>query len=346
MLAPASDAAAAQRGVLATVLEKLANSMYRVEVAGQTYRIPLPDLPSLVVGDQLLLQSDGAEELATEAGGNVLGALEPETAASAVATAANSAPAATANPSASTRLSEVAVWVARALNDTPSGTPAAVRGAVPLLPAPTPHAAEIGQAVQHAIAKSGLFYESHVAAWAIQRYPQQALAHEPQAHAAAIMNAMRATALPAAMVDAPATDATTLSTPAPHADITTQALPPLVREQLHALEARSLIWQGELWPGQPASIEIAEDDRRHASQQEPDTAAPAWRARLRLALPQLGGIDMSLALDADRLRVLIGSEQAGTASALRTALPDLTNVMQRRQLVVDSIEIKHEPAGR
>jgi flagellar hook-length control protein FliK len=137
-----------------------------------------------------------------------------------------------------------------------------------------------------------------------------------------------------------------LSTPAPHADITTQALPPLVREQLHALEARSLIWQGELWPGQPASIEIAENDRRHASQQEPDTAAPAWRARLRLALPQLGGIDMSLALDADRLRVLIGSEQAGTASALRTALPDLTNVMQRRQLVVDSIEIKHEPAGR
>jgi hypothetical protein len=223
-----------------------------------------------------------------------------------------------------------------ALARLPGGEP--IRPAAPLAP-PAAAPEVIARALQYSIAASGVFYESHLARWALQRHPEGALRQEPQA-------AWPSPAAPATPVAAQAdVDAGAQAMPLPNAPSTpapaaaagaADAAPLLVRQQLEVLETGQILWRGDLWPGQPAAIEIGEDEANRESGQ-----APVWRTRLALTLPGLGAIEARLALAGQRIHLHLVAGDAQSESALREALPELAAALSARALDVAPVVVDH-----
>lgn len=247
------------------------------------------------------------------------------------APAANGDPAASENAALSLRLSAVA----RLLVDAAAaghGTAPAISPSAPLLPQPPPAAAELALALQRSIMDSGLFYESHLAQWTLQQYPQQQLQSEPQA---------QWHGLPAAVSTA-VDPGTTASVQQPNT--TMQPLPDhaasLLRLQLQTLVAQQIGWHGELWPGQPASIHIANDSpAAHAGIEK------TWRMRLELTLPLLGTVNATIALTGQHLDVALRSDTGESAERLRATAPSLATALDARAFDVAAIRIEHGDAS-
>jgi hypothetical protein len=92
----------------------------------------------------------------------------------------------------------------------------------------------------------------------------------------------------------------------------------LVGRQLEALETRTIVWSGLPWPGQHASIEIGEDERRSQHDDANDASAESsWRTRITMTFPELGTVEAMLALRGDAIEVRL---VAGEAAQSRLAL--------------------------
>lgn len=195
----------------------------------------------------------------------------------------------------------------------------------------------VAKALQHAIVVSGVFYESHLGRWALQSHPETALRLEPQASwpapsaAVAPLGEPEALALPNAAAP-PATPVAANAAGVP------DAAPAMVRQQLDVLETGQILWRGDLWPGQPAAIDIAEDDAGRAAGQP-----PVWRTRLALTLPGLGAIEARLALSGQRIHLHLLAVDPQSEAALRAALPELAAALTARALEVAPVMIDHGP---
>lgn len=233
-------------------------------------------------------------------------------------------------PSASLELSPTAQWLRSLL---PAGTAPArapsIRVTEPLLDAPPKDAQGLAQALRSSIAQSGLFYESHLADWVVQRYPEALLRREPQA-------AWNDGA--AAHADAPTEAAAgPASTVAPlhvldDGHLTTVDL---MRAQLQALESRQLSWQGELWPGQHASLTITDEGASGG-----DAYAPAWRTQVTLHLPELGRVDVELRLSGGALVLDVAAPSLRSVELLREAGADLVSSLEAHTLGGASVGIR------
>lgn len=269
-------------------------------------------------------------------------------AAPAPAPTAATLPTSAAQPgAASLRLSGAAQLI-DVLARLPGGDP--IRGAAPLAPAaPTPEALATGLA--QSIARSGVFYESHLANWALQRLPEAQLRLEPQAAWPApppqtgADSDVRAVPL-AAQIGSPepatAPTSATAAAPAPGPPPATipDGAPALVRQQLDVLETGQVLWRGDVWPGQPAEIEIAEERAGTA----PD-ALPVWRTRLVLTLPALGGVEASLALAGNRLQVGFTVAERDSAPLLAAELPALVDALSARAFDVAPVALRETDRG-
>ncbi len=256
-------------------------------------------------------------------------------------------PVATEPAAASLRLSGAAQLI-DVLARLPGGEP--IRATTPLATAaPTPEALATGLA--QSIARSGVFYESHLASWALQRLPEAQLRLEPQASwPAAPPQVAGEREPPAATVVAPMVGSepevmstTTVSTaPAtsPLPATVPDAAPPLVRQQLDVLETGQVLWRGDVWPGQPAQIEIAEDRGSTA----PD-ALPVWRTRLVLALPALGGVEANLALAGNRLQLSFAVTQQDSAAVLAAEIKVLVGALSARAFEVAPVVMRDADRG-
>jgi hypothetical protein len=171
----------------------------------------------------------------------------------------------------------------------------AVAARAPVLAAPSQDAAAIAPALRQALAKSGLFYESHVAEWAQGQRPLAELAAEPQ------------------MQLRPANPAE------PEAA-------QMINLQLAAHEQGQVAWQGLLWPGQPMQWEISRDaPHREPSRDGGDEAAPTWQSRLRLSMPGMGDIGATIVLSGDRVAMRIEPAQADAAALLQAHAQQLVD---------------------
>jgi hypothetical protein len=240
---------------------------------------------------------------------------------------------------ASLRLSTVALAIDQLVRR-PGGEP--VRPAGALGPAPAaPDAPEaIARALQRSIANSGVFYESHLAEWTLQRHSVANLQQEPQATWPLAGTGGTGAALTAALpLEGPAA-ALAPSTPptSPSLAPLPDSAPALVRQQLDVLETGQILWRGDLWPGQHAAIEITEDQEAR----EPGMA-PVWRTRLALSLPGLGGIEARIALSGNRLQLHIDTQDPASGPWLREALPVLVAALSARALDVAPVVIRDEP---
>ena len=225
-----------------------------------------------------------------------------------------------------------------------SGPPASLLPLLPSepqveLPAQPLPAQQLAAALRTGLEHSGLFYESHLAAWTRGQRTIAELQREPQAQWRA----------PAAAAAEPAggrnpepvdvsrgalsfaregrSDATRAAASNDPVHARAYVLPdearPMLRQQLEALEARQVAWQGQVWPGQRASLTITEDRSEDIPQEGDRAHEPAWRTTLDLVLAQLGGIHAELVACGDTLRISIGAPQPDSARLLQSGLPAL-----------------------
>jgi hypothetical protein len=202
-------------------------------------------------------------------------------------------------------------------NDEPPG--AVIRPAKPLLAGPPLAPDALAGALQASIARSGLFYESHLADWALANYPRPELDQEPQSALAA---------QPAA--------ADANGTPAPA--LPPETTQPLIRHQLDALATGHFGWEGEAWPGQHVALVIEGDPAQR------DAPEPPWRTRLRLDLPRLGRVDIDIALHGRSLALSVRPAAAAAANALDGRVDELASALRAREFLLSPPSVRHATA--
>lgn len=222
--------------------------------------------------------------------------------------------------STQTQLSAAARTLADILLKHPE-LPPVLKAVTPLLAAASKEPAHVAQALQRGIGESGLFYESHVARWFAGKLPLSTLAREPQMRGwqpmmqqpLGVAAAGLATKEVAPSAEPEGTDRlSVMPSKASAQDVDEVELerarqqPPLtqelrhsvVRHQLEMLVTPQVRWEGEIWPGWWAAIQLqgppdhphqAEADR-DAQQSSDDEQTGAWSLRVDTHLPQHGDI--------------------------------------------------------
>jgi hypothetical protein len=115
---------------------------------------------------------------------------------------------------------------------------------------------------------------------------------------------------------------------------------PIVQQQLDGLANQNFAWQGQVWPGQQMRWEIGEnlDDSRSSSTDE----IQRWQTRLKLSLPLLGDIDVSLNLKAGgevSIAVTAGSESS--EARLRDEAVQLRQQFEAAGLNLAELQVVH-----
>ncbi len=145
--------------------------------------------------------------------------------------------------------------------------------------------------------------------------------------------------LPLAADERPLEAATSRAAPSSPAAIPAD-LTPLVQQQLDALATQTYAWQGQIWPGQLMQWEIEEQSgERHTD----DESGARWQTRLRLQLPQLGGIEAHLTLrPGGEIGVALSAEQPPSEQRLESAAPRLREQLADAGLRLTQFTVKHD----
>jgi len=201
----------------------------------------------------------------------------------------------------------------------------ALLAAAPQEPATT---AALAARLGGALAQSGLFYESHQARWLAGQIDTAALRREPQGQlptgeTLASVVRTRLEGAPESPAGAPAAGTRALAEQA--APIPERILP-LVHQQLDAIASHTMVWQGQVWPGQTMEWEIEDPgpDPRSAE----DEPEPYWNTTLRLSLPSLGGVEARLHLTPAGVAVRMIADREATREALDAARDRLADALE------------------
>jgi hypothetical protein len=305
-VAPTLDKLAVGQELKGMVQTEISEGLFKVQVAGQTLQMRLPgDIKS---GDAIKLQVVSLQPRITFsmlASTNPLST--PEQIGSAARLLANLADQPLERPAVQ-QLGDKAVW------------PAAEQ-------APDPK--KLAGALQEALGKSGLFYESHKAQWIRGERSTNQLLEEPQ-------NMLTGKNLPSSPVNlTQEIDNSPLVQAQANASIAAKAsddtsppiakeLIPLVQQQLHTLEQHHMVWLGQVWPGQQMQWEI-QGEHKHERQQPNERQ---WSTEMELALPKLGGIQAHLMLAEGGLRLTLRAADSTTVDLFNRSLPGLKNSLE------------------
>lgn len=272
-----------------------------VEVAGQTVTMRLPHPAK--AGDMLQLRFAGHMPQAVFV-------LEPPGAG------AKDAP----------QLSQTARMLSEIMQQVPGrNAPPTLVPPGPLLGQPTTQVAELALALRNALVRSGLFYESHLANWAVGLDDLDGLRQEPQNRLAA-----------QAQVTPNAADNTA---PKP-----LNPMHALLSQQLQVLESPQFIWRGELWPGQELEWLMRREtdpDAQHAAAGASEHAF-GWDSHLKLTLPQLGTVNVHIKLDPQgAFNIKMVPEQAETEPLLQRNQGQLIEQMAVAGCTLQALTVKH-----
>ncbi len=228
------------------------------------------------------------------------------------------------------QLSQTARMLSDIMQRVPERTPPTVAPPAPLLPQPAADSAALGLALRTALVRSGLFYESHLANWAIGQDSLDGLMREPQNRLAA-----EATQLAVASPDSTQKSANPLHT--------------LLTQQLQVLESPQFVWRGELWPGQTLEWQLRRDtdapDDAPARAAAP-AAAAAWESHLKFSLPTLGTVNVHIRLDARQsFSIRVVPEAAATLPVLQADQAGLTGRLEAAGCKVQAFEVAQDAAA-
>lgn len=198
-----------------------------------------------------------------------------------------------------------------------------VSSPAPLMAKAGAPADQMAGALQNAITYSGVFYESHVSAWAAGQRPAEELMKEPQAQVARQTNG----------------DINLLST----TDPAQSQIGQIVNLQLSALEQQRLVWHGEVWPGQQMEWEIARDHSGEKPQgRDDEPAPPTWHSVVRFNFAHLGSVSASIRLIGEQIHVQVKADNETAAAALRGNTTLFSDAMSAAGTSLDSLIVKHD----
>jgi hypothetical protein len=267
------------------------NGVGQVEIAGQTIEVELPH--AAAVGESIRLQFTGRNPL-------------PQFIAETTDAAATD----------NALFSPTARMLSEVVQNLPQRTLPTLAPTTPLLTA----AAEPGQvasALQNAVVRSGLFYESHLADWVVGRDSLDGLMQEPQNRLLAII----------------ATESTQPQAGNP--------LHALLTQQLQVLETPAFVWKGELWPGQHLEWQVLrEQTDERAAHLATDDTPPGWQSQLKLTLPRLGALTVTLRLDRNSTLKLDVTTTSSTASLLQQHQSQLAERLTAAGCTLASIKVQ------
>jgi hypothetical protein len=154
-----------------------------------------------------------------------------------------------------------------------------------------------------------------------------------------------------APADQPA-EATTTATPAnkhPATEVDAAPLPKtmsgesvhMINLQLNTLEQQRVVWQGELWPGQPIEWEISEE-LPHGKKTEAEPEERAWQSIVRFDMPVLGAVSASVRLTGQKLQIQVRAANEATASLLRTHGDALSSALDAAGSPLELLTVKRD----
>jgi hypothetical protein len=232
-----------------------------------------------------------------------------------------------------------------------------LNGNLPVAEAPPGNARDILPLLKEAIAKSGMFYESHQAEWIEGRLPRTELLREPQgklspstlaenpavpASRTIVLTGTQAERPPpfvpvAESVSASVQKAAGEASPQTAGQIVAAQLQNIVHQQLEALANQTFVWHGQVWPGQDMRWEIEEDGKN--SRDEDEGAAQDWRTRLDLSFPVLGGISAKLRLHDARVSLALYVNNEASLGVMRAEAETLRQRLEDAGLALASLGI-------
>jgi flagellar hook-length control protein FliK len=223
-----------------------------------------------------------------------------------------------------------------------AGETAATPAQGPVFAGQPPRSAEAAPMLQAALGLSGLFYESHLAQWQTGTRSLAQIRAEPQGKLPPIETGGTASA----ESDSTTEEALSLTHVASDSSEPAAGSPsparaesfPIIRNQLSALETGQLLWQGQVWQGQ--SMEWTIDD---ATQGDCEHGAHKWHTHIKITLPSLGEVHVSVDLAAQTLDLRIVADTAGHVALLRRHLPALVTSLSNSNLTLASLLVDHEP---
>ena len=301
----------------ASVVEKISEAMFKVQVAGQTLQMRLPG--NIQIGDTIRLQVISTQPRITfsmVASTNPLST--PEQIGSAARMLSNLAERPLERPIIQ-QLGNKAVWQAEQAN---------------------PDTRLLAGALRESLGKSGLFYESHQAQWIRGERSTNQLLEEPQnvltgkslppsasnQQAAPSFPGFQKTQEPLRGTDMPAFDSGSKQAASTSSDVAlpvAKELLHLVQQQLHTLENHHLVWLGQIWPGQQMQWEIQGEPEHQARQQD----ERQWSTEIELALPRLGDVHARLVFAESGLRLTLHAADSTTVELFNRALPALKDTL-------------------
>ncbi|MBE0621508.1 MAG: flagellar hook-length control protein FliK [Burkholderiales bacterium] len=222
--------------------------------------------------------------------------------------------------------------------------PVAASATAPLMAAPPADGAQLAIALARTLAGSGLFYESHQAAWVAGKLDLAQIRQEPQARLTQSAPARAAdTAAAAAAAELPAAGTARLQQSSVQQTIHPHTVP-LVQQQLAALDAGKVMMQLEIWPKQWMQWEIEEQQSGTGREADADTPQ-SWNTELRLQLPLLGELKAALSIAGDGVRIRLETANASSAALLREHSASLQTALAAAGVPPAGIAIaQHEQA--
>ena len=210
----------------------------------------------------------------------------------------------------------------------------------PLLEQPTTNPAVVAFALRNALVRSGLFYESHLANWAVGQDNLDGLMQEPQNRLAAAETAHTAANPAVTLAQAHAGEAV--------AEKPLNPLHALLSQQLQVLESPQFVWRGDVWPGQPLEWQLrqeADPEHGHAPTGDGDTGR-SWESRLKLTLPQLGTLTVHIKLDAQQaFSIRVVPEQPGVEALLQQNQSRLAEQLVTAGCTLHSLAVQRDDAA-
>lgn len=207
-----------------------------------------------------------------------------------------------------------------------------------LLGQPTADPTVLALALRTALVRSGLFYESHLANWAVGQDSLDNLMQEPQ-NKLASAEAARAAANPLALLDSADASAAKPLNPI-HA---------LLSQQLQVLESPAFAWRGEVWPGQPLEWQLrheADHAQNRPATGSADENGSGWDSKLKLTLPLLGAVTVHIRLDANQaFSIRMVPEQPETEPLLRHNQGRLAEQLNAAGCTLQTLTVARDHAG-
>lgn len=250
----------------------------------------------------------------------------------------------------------------------------AADAATPIWTNPAQPAQQAARLLAGALRSSGLFYESHLEAWAQGHQPLSTLLAQPQGKLSPLLQQAPASAAQPPPAPAAAAQANIVPTMPPAAGMPSAAEPALVsqhaglaaynavqaapqaasdpvalaarlpaqlhgvvQQQLQALMQGQVVWEGQLWPGQTARWSLRPDPEGGAQQGQP-SAERSWSTQIDLDLPRLGAVQARLQMRGNRVDLVLRRHEAAH-ERIDAALPQLRAALRSAGLEVGGVQL-------